>query len=324
MTGKRCGSERSVLLGPGARLEESPGDGAADTLLGWLSTYVPSWGTSVMFHAALLLMAVFVGWQHLPAAQGYDVTAGVADVKPFKPAVRRQPPVEWPRDPSLQPLNEKPYVFAPPQDEPTPGIGELDDAPLIDLFGIGGERKGRGNVFSTGCRGPTFFDLPTRSGANKIVYVVDKSGSMTDSIDYVKFELKRAIGELDAGKTFHVVFYSSGPALEMPTRRLVDATDRNKRRAFDFIDGVVAGRQTDPSDALRRAFAVRPEVIYLLSDGEFDRAIVGLVRRLNVDGKVQVNTIGFLYDVGEPILREIAGQNGGRYKFVAERDLTGR
>jgi uncharacterized protein with von Willebrand factor type A (vWA) domain len=158
--------------------------------------------------------------------------------------------------------------------------------------------------------------------ARKIVFVVDRSGSMTDSIDYVKFELKRSIGELGEEKEFHVIFYSSGPPLEMPTRRLVNATDRNKQLAFEFIDGIIAQGETDPSKALERAFEVKPELIYLLTDGEFDKAIVGLVKKQNAGGQVTVHTIGFLYRMGEQVLKQIAEENGGNYKFVSEKDLA--
>ena len=158
--------------------------------------------------------------------------------------------------------------------------------------------------------------------AKKIVYIVDRSGSMTDSINYVKYELKRSISELGEDTAFHVIFYSSGPPVEMPTRRLVAGTDRNKQLAFEFVDGIIPQGETDPSKALERAFAVGPELIYLLTDGEFDKAIIGLVKRLNVGNKVTVHTIGFLYRTGDEVLKTIAEQNNGNYKFVSEADLA--
>jgi len=167
--------------------------------------------------------------------------------------------------------------------------------------------------------------------ARKIVYVVDRSGSMTDSIDYVKFELKRSIGELSEEKEFHVIFYSSGPPVEMPTRQLVKATDRNKQLAFDFIDGVIPQGETDPSKALERAFEVKSELIYLLTDGEFDKAMVGLLHRLNGDRRITVHTIGFWAwrsrgDAGPPsgeaVLKTMADQNGGNYKAIYQEDLA--
>ena len=66
----------------------------------------------------------------------------------------------------------------------------------------------------------------------------------------------------------------------------------------------------------------RPDVIFLLTDGEFDQAVAGLVKRLNADGNVTVHTIGFLYKTGEAVLKQIAEQNGGKYGFVSEADLA--
>lgn len=194
---------------------------------------------------------------------------------------------------------------------------------VLEVIGVGGGGKEFGGFEGLGTgsgRGSGFFGAGGE--ARKIVYVVDRSGSMTDSIDYVKFELKRSIGELGEEKEFHVIFYSSGPPVEMPTRRLVNATDRNKQLAFEFIDGVIPQGETDPSKALERAFACQPDLIYLLTDGEFDKAIVDLVKRLNVGGKVTVHTIGFLYQTGEQVLKQIANDNNGNYKFVSEKDLA--
>ncbi|MCX5685482.1 MAG: VWA domain-containing protein [Planctomycetota bacterium] len=152
---------------------------------------------------------------------------------------------------------------------------------------------------------------------------------MTDSIDFVKYELKRAIGALAEDKEFHVLFYSSGPPVEMPPRQPVKAAAANKEKAYEFIDGVIAQGETDPSRALKRAFDCRPDEIYLLTDGEFDAKTVDYIKDLNNQAdrvlgekKVRVHTFGFLYKTGEAILKKIAEQNDGQYKFVSEKDLA--
>jgi tetratricopeptide (TPR) repeat protein len=161
--------------------------------------------------------------------------------------------------------------------------------------------------------------VPGASGGEsaKIVYVVGRSSSMTGSIDLVNYELKRSIGNLTESKEFQIIFYSSGLPVEMPTRRLVRATERNKQLAFEFIDGGYVQSQTDPSKALERAFDYKPDLIYLLTVGEFAPAIVDLVKRLNFGGKVTVNTIGFLDKTRETVLKQIAHDNHGNYKFVS-------
>ena len=156
----------------------------------------------------------------------------------------------------------------------------------------------------------------------KIVYVLDRSDSMCDSFHFVKYELKRSVGELTDSDKFHIIFFSSGPPVEMPPRQLVLATERNKKMAFEFIDGVVPQGETDPSKALERAFYCHPELIYLLTDGEFTPEVVRLVKDLNKDGKVKLHTIAFLYKTGEPVLKQIAAENGGVYKFVSESDVA--
>jgi hypothetical protein len=167
----------------------------------------------------------------------------------------------------------------------------------------------------------TFYGVEA-TAARKIVYIIDRSGSMTDSMDYVKHELKRSIDSLKDDQEFHVIFYSSGPPLEMPTRRLVNATERNKQLAFEFVDGIVPQGETDPSKAIERAFACQPETIFLLTDGEFDKSIVDLCKRLNEGKKVTIHAIGFLYQTGAEVLKQIANDNGGAYKFVSEKDLA--
>jgi hypothetical protein len=177
-------------------------------------------------------------------------------------------------------------------------------------------------VPTVGADSPGFFGIPLGDPPRKIVFILDRSGSMTDIIDLVKYLTKRCLGELAESDQFDVLFFASGPPPEGPSRALVAATERNKQLAFEFIDGVIAEGETDPVTALQRAFAAKPKVIVVLTDGEFDPQVARLVKDLNKDGKVKVHTIGFLYKIGEAILKQIAAENGGVYKFVSEADLA--
>jgi Mg-chelatase subunit ChlD len=164
--------------------------------------------------------------------------------------------------------------------------------------------------------------MKIRSAKKKIVYIVDRSGSMTNAMDYLKAELKRSIGKLQPDQQFHVIFFSSGPALEMPDKRLIPASDANKQKACTWIADIKAQGETDPEEAIKRAFSVGAEVIYLVTDGEFDRSVVHTIKTLNKVGKVTIHTITFVYKDGEKILKDIASQNGGKYRFVSEADLA--
>ena len=185
-------------------------------------------------------------------------------------------------------------------------------------------------VLCVGCQGTTVADKSKKGFygtieteiIHKTVYVMDRSSSMTDSLHYVKLELKRSIGELGEDTLFHVVFFSSGPPLELPPRRLITATDLNRQVAYEFIDGVIAQGETDPSKALERAFAVKPDTIYFLTDDKVSDTIIGLARRLNADKKVTLHSICFLARAARESLRRLAAENGGNCKFVSEADLA--
>jgi hypothetical protein len=298
-----------------------PADDASGRLLDWLALYLPSWGSSVVLHAAVFVLAAFLAWQ---GGQEPPWIKGHGQVVRIPQHQVQQPRTTLESIESHGRKEPRPSTFR-WQETPNPFAGlarnRLNEVPII---GVGQNPNGWGLGEPEGwdsIGGRPLFPIPVE-GANKIVYVVDRSGSMTDSIGRVKYELKRCIRELGPDKQFHVIFYSSGPPLEMPARRLVTATEAEKQRAFAFIDGIVAQGETDPTDALRRAFAVGPDAIYLLTDGEFDRAVVDQVKQANPAGKVSVHTIAFLYEAGVKVLKEIAAQNRGNFKFVSAEDLA--
>ncbi|MBE3070834.1 MAG: VWA domain-containing protein [Planctomycetes bacterium] len=299
--------------------EEEPPPGGMDTVMGWLALYLPSWGTSVVLHAAVFILAAFMVWQTQTIQAPFEYKSAVVSETKHKTEKRKKIKKQESRG-KLKP-NPSSIVRQFTQN-PVPDVA-TNKMEVLQVIGVGGGGKVLGEFEGLGTGGRGFFGAGSETEvAHKIVYVVDRSGSMTDSIDYVKFELKRSIGELGEDTEFHVIFYSSGPPVEMPTRRLVAGTERNKELAFEFIDGIIPQGETDPSKALERAFAVGPELIYLLTDGEFDKAIIDLVKRVNVGEKVTVHTIGFLYRTGEEVLKQIAEQNNGNYKFVSEADLA--
>jgi ribosomal protein S27E len=302
-----------------APAEEEEEAGAMDNVMGWLALYLPSWGTSVVLHIAAIIVGYFLVWQSYTVEDPFAYKSEVVSTTKHKTVKRKKLEQEQSRGK----LKPNPTSLARQfTQNPVPDVA-TNNMEILQVIGVGGGGKVIGGFEGLGTGGRGFFGTGAEEEtAHKIVYVVDRSGSITDSIDYVKFELKRSIGELSEETEFHVIFFSSGPPVEMPTRRLVPATERNKQLAFEFIDGIIPQGETDPSKALERAFAVGPELIYLLTDGEFDRAIIDLVKRCNVGGKVTVQTIGFLYKTGEAVLKEIAGGNNGEYKFVSEADLA--
>lgn len=168
-----------------------------------------------------------------------------------------------------------------------------------------------------------FFGLGgSARGTRKIVYVVDRSGSMIDSFVYVQAELKRSISALRRSQKFHVIFFNSGPPLENPPGRLVSAIEAHKQQLFEFTDTVIPRGDTKPERALERALSMEPDLMYLLSDGiDFRPSLLQALKAWNKNLRTRIFTIAYLDQTGSELLERIAREHNGEFKFVSEDDL---
>ncbi len=211
--------------------------------------------------------------------------------------------------------------------------GELSRSDIVGIgagkpgSGQGGAGSGLGNRDVAG-GGPvgSLWGVGEGQSARSVVYVMDRSGSMADTFSLLQRELMRAIGSLNRDQLFNVLWFNEGKATELFTR-LKAATMETKREAFDAIKAIVPSGQTQPLDAVHRALAYRPDVVFLLSDGDFgedNKKIIQTIKQMNQGKKTRINTILFVYDTmgeGERVLKEIAQSNHGDYKHVTEEEV---
>ena len=170
--------------------------------------------------------------------------------------------------------------------------------------------------------------LPLAGGrqTESVVYLVDRSGSTSDSFSLMQRELIRALDKLEPDQMFNVIWFSEGKATELAPRML-KANMANKREAFEAIKRIVPSGQTEPVDAIRRGLGYRPDVMFMLSDGDFGEEndkVIRLIKEKNRDKKTTVNTILFVYDTtgdGQRVLRTIAETNNGTFKHVTDEDV---
>ena len=211
-------------------------------------------------------------------------------------------------------------------DEVTP-LAELTQAkkPEMSIIGVG---AGGGDFMNLGLSAgrvpPTeFFGVGgSTRGAKRIVYVVDRSGSMTDTFAFVQKEMKRSVAALRRSQKFHVIFFSSGVPLENPPRELVSAINAYKEAFYSFLDGVRPEGGTEPLAALRRAFSLDPDVIYLLSDGhDFPPSLRARLDEWDADRRVAIHTIAYLDPEGRTVLERVAREHKGEFRYVSEDDL---
>ena len=166
-------------------------------------------------------------------------------------------------------------------------------------------------------------------GAERIVFVCDATGTMISKMDSQRRELAKAIAALKPAQSFNVIFYYDGPKATSFEPAPVVASQENKDRVARWLAGVNPAGQTDPLPALRLAFGQRPQLVFLLSDGELNcllsyKEIVDHVHRLNPDNSIKLNTILFeTYDKeAEDVLHGMAKDTGGHFRYVREADLT--
>jgi hypothetical protein len=163
--------------------------------------------------------------------------------------------------------------------------------------------------------------------AKRVVFIGDATGTMISKMKYQVAELAKAIDALDpATQAFGVVVFTDGGAVKaVDTAKLLPATPANKAKVADFLAGLNARGTTDPLPAIQLAFKLRPEVIYFLTDGEFNnlrtyKQVLAEVARLNAGKKVVVHTILLeTYDKeGEVALKKMATDNGGTFRYIKE------
>ncbi|EMI24228.1 vWA domain-containing protein [Rhodopirellula europaea] len=169
-------------------------------------------------------------------------------------------------------------------------------------------------------------------GGNHFVYLVDSSGSMGDAFTSARSALLQSIDMLTEKQRFYVVFFdaecdymqlSGSPE---PETRSAYATAKNKQQLRNWAMRVSMDRGKAPYEPLRFALGLKPDVIFLLSDGEFPQGIEDLLseenRSTNLFGDTDpisiVHTISYHSREGESRMRRIAEKNFGQYRHVSK------
>lgn len=185
----------------------------------------------------------------------------------------------------------------------------------------GGHGTGTGSGVGPGS-GPGFFGI-TPPAASRVVFVVDNSRSMNHPHDSefktrfrrVKFELLKCIVELQPSQSFYVVFFSN-EITPMPGSSLQSAHPLLRAPFLEWIGKAESGGgPTDPRPALKLAMQLQPDVICLLTDGEFARGVNRQIESFRQD-RIQIHTFAIGDTLGEEILKAIAANNRGEYRFV--------
>ena len=236
-----------------------------------------------------------------PAAQ-YKPAPAPSDSKPkpgtTKPAPRTPPPpqvmskaaaeAKRPRSPFLMP----PGSATSPKDRYNPEWTDWSEIPpwrQTSFFGI----RVRGQFF---------------------VFVVDQSGSMIDDdrLTRAKIELRRSILAIQPPQRFEVIFYND-QATPMPGGPMLRPADqRTKDQLTNWLHLIGPDGGTEPRSAVGQALALRPDAVFLLSDGEYPEGTVEAIARVN-PRKIPIHCVDLTGGQAGDHLQRIARDSGGQY-----------
>ena len=161
--------------------------------------------------------------------------------------------------------------------------------------------------------------------ATRIVFVVDASGSMIAAFRAVIREVERTLRQLDSRQSFTVLLFQGEQVLSPRTLKggLRPATPAAVDSVVAWMRDVNPKDRSDPSQALKDAFGLDPQVVYLVSTDitgtgnyEVDRdQLFQLLEKLNPrrgDGRrdTLIRCIQLLDEDRLGTLREIARRHG--------------
>jgi len=317
---------------------------------------------SLLVHASLLATIFFIS----ASTPGDGARRHALAEVEINPAIEIARPTTPPLDaPPLQPADASPDATPAPRPisppvRPTELVGlttELDPrAPNLTSSIASSAGPGSADAIAAADPGAqtfaSFAGLRSKA-ASRIVYVVDASGAMASSFSFVQDNLKSSIDRLGPTQHFQVVLFGDrrdrpegSPPFQLFTPRpgepdLVRATPTTQKLAAQWIDSVIPGGRSNPGAGLRAAFALEPDLIFLLSRsiqrsgpnaswGSGKDAILAELERLNPASKhtgrrrVVIKTIQFLDEDPTGIMKAIGSLHGdgeGSYRLLVWDDL---
>ena len=174
------------------------------------------------------------------------------------------------------------------------------------------------------------------------VFLLDKSGSMlrsitgggrhpwwsqknagVDRMSVAKEALLKTLAGMSEEDEFYIIFFNDGTDA-MPVSAMLPATPENVNGISAWVNSQEPYGRTRPSEALVQAFEQEPDVVWLLSDGEFSQRVHQLVQDMNPSRTVRINTLGFGTDwyYGSRSLRQMAAEYGGSFTLITTGDTS--
>lgn len=165
--------------------------------------------------------------------------------------------------------------------------------------------------------------------ASSFVFVIDNSLSMTRGrFETALNELAKTVMALTPQQQFYIIFYSDtayGLFHPQTARNLIPATPRNKQLTIQWLLTVELCLRTDFAEALQMAYALNPDVIFLLGDGGFTdepRVRQVFASRSESVSNIKIHALGMELDQkGVRNFKALSDPTGGTYRDVGIHPL---
>jgi hypothetical protein len=197
---------------------------------------------------------------------------------------------------------------------------ELARSGSMPALGGAGAGTGAGGSLVGGGAATTFFGVSSRG--MRFAFIVDRSGSMREQrkMQVAMRELARSVSSLPDYASFYVLLFSSHYVQPPVQSGWTRAKKSNVNHLIRWLNQVDPGGGTNPMPAFTQVFSLdeRPDVIFFLTDGQIpgdhEELLANLKRQ---SGRVIINTIAFGDPRSQDLLKRMAKQSGGVYRFVS-------
>lgn len=297
-----------------------------------------AWLISTVAHAVVLLI---LGLLSLASQRPRDqlafsaaVSETSAEVQTFTIEASEAPPDSSQEEPNEQTLEVSPMGVIPVVDL---ALDLPTIAPAVAMETFSTQANSISNL-SQALKGDTSAKVQfagVEGGGNHFIYLVDSSKSMRN-FNEARNELLRSVEALQAHQRFYVVFYDQNPDYMRLAESQIDepssvlATAANKRALRQWAMTIQQQPGKSPTEVLPFAFKLRPDVIFLLSDGEFAAQTEEVIRKHNRRDNLfgETGPISIIHTIrypgysaaearnAEEQMKRIAAENGGQYRNI--------
>ena len=305
--------------------------GQMASCLAWCKLHSVEVAGSLMVHgaAALVMLSILLEHQRLPELKPLSATVELADVElgVVEPVLLTE----------LSKPGSASSEIAPPLPQLAASILPVTDAISNDMPELkfqaptaadsaaksksGSSRKkgrGRGNGEGDGDGGTSFFGK--KLTVDSIAYVIDASGSMQGTrFRRAQRELVNALKEMRTEQRFYIVFYTDQTyPLYWPNSvtELQPATPFNLQKTVYWLEKAQTSGGTEPQEAMRIALSLKPDAVFLLSDGDIPPETRAIVMQENE--RSVIHTIALGSNKGAVVMKQIAAENKGEFKFIPD------